>query len=327
MITIVGHRGRIGACVSHILGDGNYQGVELGEQRPTSLPLGSVVFSTCPFTANLEVAKWARENNQHYADLGGDPETSAAIKELYKDSDLSCITDLGLAPGLVNIIAEHRIELLEKPPFNVEMFCGGLPYNNNLPNSLKYAITWSEKGLWNEYTGKCEILNDGEIIEVDALMPNPRVINIDSIRYESATTKGGIADSLVRFQELGVQNAAYFTLRYLGHYSYLSFLLKECKLSESEFVDIIQRVCPKTTQDVVLIVVIIDDDSCVMQFKHSDKFTAMQIATALPASIIVQMIAEGKKINSYKDIDKDLFCNKIHTIGEILFPGLIYHQI
>jgi lysine 6-dehydrogenase len=74
------------------------------------------VMSALPYYLNEELARYAAEEGTHFSDLGGNTEIVFRQKELdaaAKASGASIIPDCGLAPGMVNILAQHGIELLE----------------------------------------------------------------------------------------------------------------------------------------------------------------------------------------------------------------------
>ena len=58
------------------------------------------------------------EAGSHFCDLGGNTEIVMQQKELHaraRERGVSVIPDCGLAPGMVNILAEHGIRLLDRP--------------------------------------------------------------------------------------------------------------------------------------------------------------------------------------------------------------------
>src|SRR5918997_3616154 len=70
------------------------------------------VMSAIPYYFNLDMAKCAVEAGVHFCDLGGNTELVIAQKALDADAAAKGITvvpDCGLAPGMVNILAEDGI--------------------------------------------------------------------------------------------------------------------------------------------------------------------------------------------------------------------------
>ena len=69
-----------------------------------------IVVSATPYDVNLDIATYCFNKGWRYCDLGGNPEVSDEINALYqketRKANSCCFTDLGLAPGYVNIMAE-----------------------------------------------------------------------------------------------------------------------------------------------------------------------------------------------------------------------------
>ena len=125
-----------------------------------------VVISSLPYHQTQEIALWCIDNEFRYCDLGGRVDVSKEINEwAKKDAVKPVFTDLGLAPGWVNILAEEGYKKLygSGEVINVEMMVGGLPdYLESNKNPLRYALTWSIDGLINEYKDDCLVLQGGE---------------------------------------------------------------------------------------------------------------------------------------------------------------------
>ena len=71
----------------------------------------------------------AVDAGSHFCDLGGNTEIVLQQKELHeraRERGVSVIPDCGLAPGMVNILAEHGIRQLDRPR-SVRIKVGGLP--------------------------------------------------------------------------------------------------------------------------------------------------------------------------------------------------------
>lgn len=300
-IIIAGNRGRIGRCAQFLLPSA--LGFDSDDQRP-ELSAGDIVFSCCPYFHNLNIAKWALENNAHYCDLGGDPQTSTDIQNIFANSELSCITDLGLAPGWINIVTENLVKTSPKQIANVLMMVGGLPQDKNSAGPLQYSCTWSPEGLYNEYTGECDVLLDDMLQKVPALWDG----KIQDDTFEAFTTKGGIGYSHTSLQKLGVSNCAYLTLRYKGHLGKIKTLLSI--LDREDFYRVVTKYCQEQP-DIVIMRVLLDNQLAWEQRVLSDNgFSAMQIATASPACAVAQML-NNKKIRSYTDIEYDVFVTNL----------------
>ncbi|MFL5633315.1 MAG: saccharopine dehydrogenase family protein, partial [Gemmatimonadaceae bacterium] len=74
------------------------------------------VMSAIPYYFNYDLAALAVEAGVHFSDLGGNTEIVFKQKTLdaaAKKKNITVIPDCGLAPGMVNILAEHAIRQLD----------------------------------------------------------------------------------------------------------------------------------------------------------------------------------------------------------------------
>lgn len=282
------------------------------------------VISAAPYAENYLIAQNCVVNHRRYADLGGNPDISKKISEMLSSADIPHITDLGLAPGLANIILEHGISLVKDiVGADIKIRVGGLPMHPN--NYLKYNQVFSLEGLYNEYTGKCQIIRDHKVQEVDTLSELERV---DFLRktneistYEAFQTKGGLGNSVPDMFARGVASFDYKTIRYNGHCDAIKFLLNEVDLTREEFSSVISKTCPIICEDIVLISVVINHKkgtwlrrACI---PHGEIWTAMQATTSCSAASVASLLAEGKlddKPNSYSSVPTELFFDKLEKI-------------
>jgi lysine 6-dehydrogenase len=170
-----------------------------------------------PYYFNLEMTRLAVECGVHFCDLGGNTEIVQAQKELNGAADgvgISIIPDCGLAPGMVNILAQHGIEEMDSVE-SVRMFVGGLPQNPEPP--LNYQIVYSIEGMLDYYTTRSWMLRDGRRSQIDALS------EVEDVGFppplgtlEAFHTAGGLSTMASRY-EGRIQNMEYKTLRYPGH--------------------------------------------------------------------------------------------------------------
>ena len=132
-----------------------------------------VVISSLPYHQTEEIAYWCIDNEFRYCDLGGRVDVSKNINDYAKQKATKPVfTDLGLAPGWVNILAEQGYKELHgaADKTSIEMMVGGLPdYLESSKNPLRYGVTWSIDGLINEYKDDCIILEDGEMKTVKGM--------------------------------------------------------------------------------------------------------------------------------------------------------------
>ena len=260
-----------------------------------------IVISSLPYHQTEIVANYCIDNGIRYCDLGGRVDVSQRINDKAKDQAVKPVfTDLGLAPGLVNIVAEEGYKRLhgDGKVTSVEMMVGGLPdYLESNRNPLRYALTWSTDGLINEYKDDCLILQGGKTELVDGMSGLEDVQTKNLGPLEAFYTSGGASHTIESMKRKGVANCSYKTLRYKGHCSIVKFLIKDCDL-EKEVLEKIFASCGFAQKDEVIILAKVhkgnkswDKEKLV---KSDDQFSAMQKATAFPISSVASMMANGE---------------------------------
>jgi lysine 6-dehydrogenase len=175
------------------------------------------VMSAIPFYFNLNLAKQAVAAGVHFCDLGGNTEIVFAQKELDSAAcakGITVIPDCGLAPGMVNILAEHGIRQLDAVE-QVKIFVGGLPQHPEPP--LNYQIVYSLEGVLDYYTTLSWIIRDGARKQVKALSEREPVVFPPPLgELEAFHSAGGLSTMAFRY-EGRIPSMEYKTLRYPGH--------------------------------------------------------------------------------------------------------------
>jgi len=175
------------------------------------------VMSAIPYYFNFELAQHAANAGVHFADLGGNTEIVFKQKTLdatAKEKGITIIPDCGLAPGMVNILAEHVINQLDTVD-TLRIYVGGLPQNPEPP--LNYQIVYSLEGVLDYYTTLSWVLRDGNRTEVKALSEREPVhFPGDVGELEAFHTAGGLSTMAFRY-EGKIPTMEYKTLRYPGH--------------------------------------------------------------------------------------------------------------
>jgi lysine 6-dehydrogenase len=175
------------------------------------------VMSAIPYYFNLELARLAVEAGVHFCDLGGNTEIVFQQKELdgrARAAGVTVIPDCGLAPGMVNILAQYGISRLDHVT-SVKIFVGGLPQHPEPP--LNYQIVYSLEGVLDYYTTLSWVLRDGKRHQVKALSEREPVSFPAPVgTLEAFHTAGGLSTLAFRY-EGKIPTMEYKTLRYPGH--------------------------------------------------------------------------------------------------------------
>ena len=175
------------------------------------------VMSAIPYYFNFPLAQLAVEVGVHFADLGGNTEIvrqQQTLDALAKAKGVSVVPDTGLAPGMVNVIAQHGINQFDQVE-RVQLYVGGLPQVPEPP--LGYQIAYSIEGMIDYYTTPSLVVRDGTPTEVSALS------EIETVRFdeplgdlEAFHTAGGLSTMAYRYAGK-IASMEYKTLRYPGH--------------------------------------------------------------------------------------------------------------
>ena len=177
------------------------------------------VMSAIPYYFNYDMARDAVEAGTNFCDLGGNTEIVFRQKQLDAEATakgISVIPDCGLAPGMVNILAQYGIEQLDKVK-SVRIYVGGLPQNPEPP--LNYQIVYSIEGVLDYYTTLSWVLRDGKRTQVKALSEiEPIGFDKPVGQLEAFHTAGGLSTLPFRY-EGKIPTMEYKTLRYPGHAS------------------------------------------------------------------------------------------------------------
>jgi lysine 6-dehydrogenase len=193
--------------------------------------------SAIPYYFNFELAELAVEAGVHFSDLGGNTEIVFKQKTLdpaAKKKGITIIPDCGLAPGMVNILAEYGIRQLDTVE-SLRIFVGGLPQDPEPP--LNYQIVYSLEGVLDYYTTLSWVLRNGKRTQVKALSEIEPVHFGGSVgELEGFHTAGGLSTMAFRY-EGKIPTMEYKTLRYPGHAKIME-AIRELGLLELKPVDV-----------------------------------------------------------------------------------------
>lgn len=203
------------------------------------------VMSALPYYFNYDMAVCAVDAGVHFCDLGGNTEIVFKQKTLHERAraeEASVIPDCGLAPGMVNILAEHGIRRLDRVEA-VRIYVGGLPQHPEPP--LNYHIVYSLEGVLDYYTTLSWVLRGGKRTRVKALSEREALEFGEPIgTLEAFHTAGGLSTMAFRY-EGRIPTMEYKTLRYPGHAALME-AIRELGLLELEPVEVKgMRIAPR----------------------------------------------------------------------------------
>ena len=286
----------------------------------------TLVINALPYTANLTIYKECLEFGVPYFDFSEDSNLDDWI--FLTQSDLSklpfTMPHCGLAPGMTTVIANHLAKDFTVVD-NIRIRVGAL--SQNATNKLKYHLTWSADGLINEYDGECAVLKDGNYYTVPPLTDYETLI-LDGREYEAFNTAGGLgtfANSIIENKEerFSNTNVNYKTLRRVGHFDCINFLMNDLKIPKNDLINIIKNGVSYTTLDCVIIFITVNghinssykEKVYTRFFYPEDIYTAIEMTTASGLLTMVELFLEGDlpTIGYYKqeDINFDSSCSTV----------------
>lgn len=274
--------------------------------------------SAIPYYFNLDLARLAVEAGSHFCDLGGNTQIVFEQKKLQAEAEkkgITVIPDCGLAPGMVNILAEYGISRLDEVE-SVRIFVGGIPEQPEPP--LNYQIVYSLEGVLDYYTTLSWIIRGGKRTQMKALSEIERVRFAEPVgELEAFHTAGGLSTMAFRY-EGKIPTMEYKTLRYPGHAKIME-AIRDLGLLGTEPVEvkgmrvvprdvIVSVIGPKLTKpdgrDIVALRVIVEgrksgktqtiEWELIDRFDASRGISAMERTTGYSLSITGQMQARGE---------------------------------
>ena len=274
------------------------------------------VASAIPYYFNAALARLAVEAGVHFTDLGGNTEIVQQQKQLHGAAEakgISVIPDTGLAPGMVNVVAQHGIDQYDTVE-SVKLFVGGLPQVPEPP--LGYQIAYSIEGMVDYYTTQSLVVRNGQPTTVTALSELESVMFDDGVGpLEAFHTAGGLSTMVYRYAGR-IPVMEYKTLRYPGHAA-IMHAIRDLGLLDASAVDVKgQSVVPrdvfvkvagdhlrKGKPDLVALRVVVTGTTAgvrstrawevVDRYDATHGISAMMRTTGYTLSITTQLQAEG----------------------------------
>jgi len=275
------------------------------------LPRHRLAISALPYAMHRTVEEVAIDAGCSVVDMGIDtPDALAvhALDERAKENGVAVVTDCGLAPGLVNVLAAG---LLARCPeaTAVRSYCGGLPETPVPP--LGYVLRFSMDSVVGEYCEPVLALRDGAVVEGEPL-ERLEAIDFDGVgRLEAFTTSGGTGTAPYSFRGR-VPSYEYKTLRYPGHVAAMQ-LFRDCGFWSDDPVAGLDQT-PRAAfsaimganlrrpeiQDIVVVRVEAESPAGVRRMEmleHQDPetgFTAMERLTGFSTAIVAMEVGSGQ---------------------------------
>ncbi|RLL40376.1 saccharopine dehydrogenase [Oceanobacillus piezotolerans] len=276
-----------------------------------------VIINALFYSFNEVVARTAIQAGVHSVDLGGHighiTDKVLALDDEAKKAGVTIIPDLGVAPGMINILSGYGASKLDETQ-SIKLYVGGIPVKPEPP--LEYNHVFSMEGVFDHYTDPSLIIRNGTKQEI------PSLSEIETVHFEkfgpleAFHTSGGTSTLSLSFPN--IDTLEYKTIRYPGHAEKFKLLVDlnltrkeyEVKVNGAQinprqvFLKLLDPIVDlKDKDDVVLLRVVVsgtkEGESHSYQYEmvtYKDRVTnvtAMARATANTISVVAQLIGNG----------------------------------
>jgi len=311
---------REAARINKMLGSKKVKAVELDASKygkAQKLMKGHTgVLSAVPYFFNVGLAEAAIAAKCHFADLGGNNTVvrkTYALAKKAANRGVGLAPDCGLSPGMASILAGELMRRVAPTGEKVEalkLYVGGLPADPKPP--FYYQLVFSVNGLINEFVEPAKVLKGGKMVEIEPLT-EPEEFRIAGFAPLTAFHTSGGTSTMPETYQGQVGECFEKTLRYPPHYTMIRSLYDLGAFSSEKRKFGKVELSPREMTARLFVEKFSGDepDVCIMRVEahragrvssftmvdHYDpatQMTAMMRTTAWPASIVLQMMVDGR---------------------------------
>ena len=248
---------------------------------------------------------------RNYCDITFMPEDAWELDERARAQGVTCVVDMGVAPGMSNLlagVAAHRLD----PCRSVDIYVGGIPADPKPP--FNYKAAFSPADVIEEYVRPSRLVEEGVVVVKEALS-EPELIGFPGVGTLVAFNTDGLR-SLV--ERLDVPFMREKTMRYPGHREVM-LEMREAGFFDEEPRDVGGvQICPRDVTSALLFphwsyepgeadltvmrvsgVGEVDGVPTRLTWDLHDRydpdtgFSSMARTTAFPCTIVARMLASG----------------------------------
>lgn len=185
-----------------------------------------IVVTAVPGFMGFDTLKAVINCGKNVADISFFPEDVLQLDALAKEKNVTVITDIGVAPGVSNLIIGRYNEVMKVN--NFECYVGGLPKVRKKP--FEYKAPFSPVDVIEEYMRPARLKENGHIVTKPALTER-EFMQFDEVGTLEAFNTDGLRSILYTMPH--IPNLKEKTLRYPGHID-LIIALKGAGFFETE---------------------------------------------------------------------------------------------
>ena len=189
-----------------------------------------IVVTAVPGFMGFDCLKAVINCRKNIADISFFPEDALQLDSLAKEKGVTVITDIGVAPGMSNLIlGRHNEEMIIK---NFKCYVGGLPAHPQPP--FYYKAPFSPIDVIEEYMRPARLKEKGEIVTRPALTER-EIMDFDGLGKLEAFNTDGLRSLLFTMKHIPDMKEK--TLRYPKHID-LIIALKQAGFFDEQEINI-----------------------------------------------------------------------------------------
>lgn len=197
-----------------------------------------LVITAVPGFMGFAVLKAVIEAGKNVADISFFPENALELDALAKEKNVTVITDIGVAPGMSNLIVGRYNEEMQIHSF--ACYVGGLPAVRKKP--FEYKAPFSPVDVIEEYTRPARMQEQGTIITKPALSER-ELLDFEEVGTLEAFNTDGLRSLLITMNHIPSMKEK--TMRYPGHIDLIMALQKAGFFSEEKMIVQGQTIVPR----------------------------------------------------------------------------------
>lgn len=170
-----------------------------------------IIVGALPGSIGYKAVEHMAYTGKKCVDVSFMPENPLAIDQIAREHGSTILVDMGLAPGIPNILIGHACARMCRPT-EATFYVGGSPARPFGPD--KYFTTWSAEGVIQEYTMPARIVRNGWIEEKE---PFSELHEVDW-NFLPGTLEAFLTDGLRTLNYTRpAPNMKEYTMRWPGH--------------------------------------------------------------------------------------------------------------
>ena len=176
-----------------------------------------IAVNAVPGFMGFDTLKTVIESGTDCVDLAFYPENVFDLSELALQKRVRVIADMGVAPGMSNLLAGYAAAQMDRVE-KIDIFVGGLPVVRKLP--WEYKAVFSPTDVIEEYTRPARLVENGKIV-TEPPLTGIELLDFDPVGTLEAFNSDGLRSLMFT---LKAKNMREKTLRYPGYAEKIRFL-------------------------------------------------------------------------------------------------------